>query len=151
MKKFISLTLIIISIHALAQTQGAKLENQIDKDATELAQKLCGCIEEIIKEYHPTLRDLMKDMVEKGETEAQQKFTQKLLAMNADEQAKIMTDIERMQKFEDEMGEKCGTNLEIEYAQYNNNPEFETKMMDALKNLSECGFTYQMMLLGQKK
>jgi hypothetical protein len=150
MKKFFSLALFLIAAFAFGQIPALQADNKIDKDATELAYKLCDCVEGIIEEFHPTLRDLMKDMVEKGEVEAQKKFAEKLMAMTEEEQKKVMVDIERMQKFDIEMTEKCG-NLETEYAMYDNDATFEAKMLEALKNLPECGFTYQMMLLGQKK
>jgi polyhydroxyalkanoate synthesis regulator phasin len=150
MKKLFSLALLLIATLALGQIPALQADNQIDKDATAQANKLCNCIEGIVKEFHPTLRDLMKDMVEKGEAEAQKKFAEKLMAMTEEEQKKVMTDIERMQNFETEMAKKCG-DLEAEYSMYENNATFEAKMLEALKNLPECGFSYQMMLLGTKK
>jgi hypothetical protein len=156
MKKLLFIMLMLATATAIAQPsekapRKAKADKEIDKDATELAHKMCNCIDGIVKLYHPALQTMMKDMIEKGELEAQTKFAEALGAMSADEQQKVMVDIERMQKFEAEMAEKCGNELTEEYSKYDNDKEFEEKMMAYLKTLPECSFTYQIMLMGQKK
>lgn len=157
MKKTFLILLTLVSMATLAQksddkgSKKSKIDTELNQDATELALKMCACIEGIVKQYHPSLQDLMKDMIETGEEEAQAKFAEKLLGMSDNEQAKVMADIERMQKFETEMGEKCGNNLEEEYSKYDGNKEFEDKMIEHLKTLPECSLTYRIMSLGRKK
>jgi flagellar motor switch protein FliG len=153
MKKPLCIILLAVSIMAVGQKEAkkSKADKQMEKDAMALAEKMCGCIQGIIEDYHPALQTMMTDMVEKTEQEAQAKFAEIFATLAANEQQKIMKDIERMQNFEPEMAEKCGNKLEEEYAKYNENAEFESKMLEGLKDLPKCSLTYQMMLLGQKK
>jgi primosomal protein N' len=153
MKKPLCIILLAVSIMAVGQKEAkkSKADKQMEKDAMALAEKMCGCIQGIIEDYHPALQTMMTDMVEKTEQEAQAKFAETFATLAANEQQKIMKDIERMQNFEPEMAEKCGNKLEEEYAKYNENAEFESKMLEGLKDLPKCSLTYQMMLLGQKK
>jgi F0F1-type ATP synthase epsilon subunit len=156
MKKLILLALVAISMNGIAQnseTASAKKKagKVMEKDAQELANKLCVCTDGVVKQYHPLLQNLLMDMITIGEAEATKKFGEGLLKVTAEENAKIMTDITLMQNFEKEMAEKCTNALDLEYAKYNDIPEFQEKMLQYMKALPECAFTHQLMLAGEKK
>ena len=123
----------------------------IDEDATNLAQELCNCTEGIIKQYHPGIQALFKDMMSYGEEEAQKRFENYLTNASAKDQEKIMADITKMEQFDSEFQSKCIDPLETKYSKYDGNTEFENKMMEKLQSLSECSFTYNLMLMGENE
>ncbi|MCU0443664.1 MAG: hypothetical protein MUE85_02015 [Microscillaceae bacterium] len=158
-KLLLFITCLVFSLSLGAQTTGGgaskgstskknpapKTETSLDADAEEAAIMVCDCINTAMGELHPALSQLMIDIMEKGETEAQEKFTKFLMTASPEEQARIMQDVQKMNEFEKVLSKNCDEKMK-KYDRYDNNQEFQDKTMAYLANKPECKLTYQIML-----
>jgi hypothetical protein len=126
--------------------------NSLDKAAGEAANELCQCFNKVIGELHPTLQQMMKDMVDYGEETAQNNFAAKLAEMSSEEQAAVMTSISEMENFEQKLDTQCGDITKGEkYSAYDADPAFQEKFLEKLSKLSNCDLTYKLMQIGLNK
>ncbi len=148
MKKTLYSFLLVALLSAFIYTPQAKAQN-LDKDAKSAALEMCGCMNNFFNELHPQLIQLMNDMAELGEEEAQANFVSYLMSASPEEQAEIQEDVMRMQNASDEIEVYC-QEVKDRYASYDNNSEFKDKMINALQKEADCSLVAKMMKLGQQ-
>ncbi len=105
--------------------------------AKEAADDICECINLFFDELHPQLVQLMQDMVEIGEEEAQANFIAYFSKASLEEQNQIQTDILKMQDAEEGIARYC-TEVKLRYENAEKAPDFEDKMMAELENKTNC-------------
>jgi hypothetical protein len=123
----------------------------IKADAANAASEICDCFNNYMSELHPKLTEFMIEMAEKGEEEATKSLTAYITTASAEEQQKIMQDVQRMEKAETELDTRCNQELDKKYKKYDNNKEFEDLMLQNLKNKPKCNLTYVLIQSQQGK
>jgi hypothetical protein len=143
------LTVFVFIATANAQAPGQTEEQKMETDAKSAAKGMCSCMNLFFDALHPKLVDLMTDMLEVGEEKAQANFFTYLMSATPEEQALINKDIERMEDIDVELDAFCGEVIE-RFSVYDDNKEFEVKMISHLSQLPECKNVYSVMKLGQE-
>ncbi len=143
------LTAFVFIATANAQATGQTEEQKLETDAKAAAKGMCECMNLFFDALHPKLIDLMTDMLEVGEEQAQANFFAYLTSASSEEQALIGKDIERMEDIDVELDAFCGDVIE-RYSVYDDSKEFEVKMISHLSQLPECKLVYSVMKLGQE-
>ena len=136
---------------AIAQAQGNSQtpEQKLDADARSAALDVCNCMNKFFDELHPKLIDLMNDILEFGEEQAQNNFMVYLASASEEDQARIATDVERMDNVDQELDEFC-KEVEERYSEYDDSDEFEVKIISNLSTFPECKLVHSMMILAQE-
>ncbi len=120
-----------------------------DALAAKAARETCTCMNAFFNELHPKLVQLMHEMYDLGEQQAQLNF-ENFLATTAteDDNARIATDIDRMNNANAEIANYCSEVL-TRYEKQQEDAAFNNKMFEALEKLEDCGLVLKMMRLGQ--
>jgi hypothetical protein len=126
-------------------TTNKKNTSGLEADAEEAATIICDCINTALGDLHPELSKMMGNIVEKGEEEAQKEFTEYLATASAEDQARIMQDIQKMSNIEQTLSTSCDAKMK-KFDQYEGNKAFEQATLKYLSNKPECKLTYQVML-----
>ena len=153
-KVFFGLLLTLLTTFAFIATANAQAteqteEQKLEADAKSAAKGMCECMNLFFDALHPKLIDLMNDMLEVGEEQAQANFFAYLTSASSEEQALISKDIEKMEDIDVELDAFCGEVMD-RYSTYDDSEEFEVKMISHLSQLPECKLVYSMMRLGQE-
>lgn len=153
-KVFFNLLLAVLTVFVFIATANAQVteqteEQKMEADAKSAAKDMCGCMNLFFDALHPKLIDLMNDMMEIGEEQAQANFFTYLMSATPEEQALINKDIERMEDIDVELDAFCGE-VQERFSTYDDSEEFEVKMITHLSQLPECKLVYSMMTLGQE-
>jgi hypothetical protein len=124
--------------------------SELETDAEEAATIICDCINAALGDLHPELTKMMLNIVDKGEEEAQKEFTQYFATASAEDQSRIMQDIQKMNNIEQTLSSSCDAKMK-KFDQYENNNTFEQATLKSLSNKPNCQLTYQIMLSKVKK
>ncbi len=116
--------------------------------AKEAAEDICECINQFFDELHPQLVQLMLDMTEIGEEEAQANFMAYLGEAPEEEQKQIQADIAKMQNANEGIAKYC-TEVKLRYEDAEKSPDFEDKMLAALEDNPNCRLVW--LILKQNK
>jgi formate dehydrogenase maturation protein FdhE len=157
MKNYLIITFLLLTIHlqAIAQNNSggsskktSKKTNvnnntkpQIDIDAQNAATMMCDCINKVLADIHPVLKKMMVTTLEKGEQAAQDELTQYMMTASETDMKKIQEDVLKLENMENAMDEQC-QDFETRYKAYDNNPEFDQKVLDYLSQMPNCEITY---------
>ena len=133
---------IVCSASSIAHAQ------EKDKLATAAAQETCSCMSAFFNELHPKLLQLMHDMYDIGEAQAQANFENFLATATEDDNTRIAIDIERMDNADAEIADYCNE-VFTRYEAYDKDDAFITKMLLALEQLENCSLVFKMMKLGE--
>lgn len=152
MKKiFLSLLLFFVVISVKAQNSGSSSSSS--SEAAEIGQNVCDCISNVFKKLnlHPRMMQLMHDMVKLGEQRATELFMEDMATMSAEDQARMISDGQKMQGlgdmgFEDMSKDvpACNTLQEMK-GKYKGNNELQAEVMNYLKNQAGCELTYMIL------
>lgn len=120
-----------------------------DTELSKIGNKVCDCINQVMSKYDSRVIDYLKDVAKNGEEVAQQNLMSTLMGMSETEQEKLLTEFERLENMEDEMLNisVCREIEKIE-AKFEGDEVFEEKMMNYLKNNSNCQIAYLFMMIG---
>lgn len=118
--------------------------------AKEAAEDICECINLFFDELHPQLVQLMLDMTEIGEEEAQANFVAYLSTASEEEQNQIQADIAKMQNAEEGIAKYC-TEVKLRYEDAEKAPDFEEKMLNELGKNPNCRLVWLILKQNQQK
>ncbi len=138
---------LVVLLSAFTFISPAKAQS-LDDDAQSAALEMCECMNNFFNELHPQLIQLMNDMIEVGEEEAQANFMEYLISASSEEQAQIQSDVMRMQNAGEEIEYYC-EGVKEHYAYYDDSQEFKDKMIAHLGEAAECHLVWNMMRIGQ--
>lgn len=161
MKKLIIISCLSMMLYGVAQAQndggnsGRKSSNttsDMSSDAANAASDMCDCINATIGDLHPQLMVFLEDMVDLGQEQAEQKFAGYIMGVGEEEQARILRDAQKLEQIGEGLeNSDCGSELESKYSQYEDNVEFEEKVMNHLQNKANCKLTYLFLMAGMQE
>lgn len=115
--------------------------NKVDTDAYNAAADMCDCVNRVLSDIHPFLKKMMVTSVEKGEKAAEDELMQYLISASEEDRNRIQEDAQKLQNIESALDEQC-QEFDAKYKAYENNAEFEQKVLDYLAKRSGCELTY---------
>lgn len=150
MKKTIVLLLLSIlftSFSVQAQTEEKTI------DAETFGDLMCDCINQFMDDMHPEIKRMMRNMEVIGEEEAQERFVT-YIEEHPEETAKILSDGEKLQKFEQSMSKLPGCQTLIEISKdksFKEDKDLEKEIEDYLENKSKCVYAFIFYQIGSEK
>ncbi|MCW5519414.1 hypothetical protein J1N09_06170 [Aureitalea sp. L0-47] len=145
----IGLALFSFPHHNLAQEPDS--ETQYTNE--ERIDMLCGCVNSLMTDLHPQIKEMVREMDALGEEKAMENFT-KYLEENPGEIEQIMKDGKTLEQFDQSLAEIDGcSNLNkiLSDANLEDNPLAENEFKELLETKGNCEFAQIFFKMGTKE